>query len=47
MYRCSLGSYSPISIMGVPAINDGCRFGHHLQQRASDLSKTQLIVQLI
>ena len=30
----------------VPAIDDGCRFGHHFWQRASDLSKTRVAVEL-
>ena len=39
--------YWSIRMFVVPAIDDGCCFGHHLQLRASDSSKTGAVVQLI
>jgi hypothetical protein len=34
-------------VVVVPAVDDGCRFGHHLQWRASDPSKVGVVAQLI
>ena len=43
---CFYSRYEPIHIVWAPAVDDGYRFGHHLQRRASDLSKIQVGAQL-
>jgi hypothetical protein len=36
-----------IRMLWAPAVDDGCRFGHHFQWRASDSSKTRVAVKSI
>jgi hypothetical protein len=43
---CSFVCYQPICIIWAPAVNDGCRVGHHFQWRARNSSKTQIQVKL-
>jgi len=43
---CSLVCYQPICIIWAPAVDDGCRFGHHFWRCASDSSKTRVVVEL-
>ena len=43
---CSYSSYKPNHMFMESAVDDECRFGHHLQRQASDLSKIRVVAQL-